>query len=201
MPFAKFPLFQSHLDLAHDYWRRLVRRGDQVIDATCGKGNDSLLLAELALGDEEGRLWCFDIQKEALIQTRALLQARLSEAQFARVEFIEGSHTSFEEQKELAAVQLVVYNLGYLPGGDKHITTKASTTLQSIKSAQKIVATGGCISLTCYPGHPEGAIEQENILEFASSLPPNRWSCTFHEWRNRRLSPSLLLLQHFSSLS
>ena len=65
-----FPIFNSHLNLAHHYWERLLRPGDWAIDATCGNGNDTLKLAQI-LG--EGGVIGIDIQQEAINKTEALL--------------------------------------------------------------------------------------------------------------------------------
>ena len=52
------------LDLAHQFLRAHVREGDTVIDATCGRGNDTKLLC--ALAGESGRVIGFDIQQDAI---------------------------------------------------------------------------------------------------------------------------------------
>ncbi len=75
---ARFPLFQSHLDLAHDYWRRIVRPGDTVIDATCGNGADTLMLAKLALTESSGHLYALDIQESAIEETKQRLEKHSS---------------------------------------------------------------------------------------------------------------------------
>lgn len=62
------------------------------------------------------------------------------------------------------------YNLGYLPKGDKSITTTRSSTLKSIESALQIVRVGGLISILCYVGHPEGEQETMSVQQFVSAL-------------------------------
>lgn len=47
------------------------------------------------------------------------------------------------------------YNLGWLPGGDKSITTKLEDTLESIEAAKRLVRHGGMISVMLYTGHSE----------------------------------------------
>jgi hypothetical protein len=46
--------------------------------------------------------------------------------------------------------------LGYLPGGDKTITTVSETTQLALEAAKKILIPGGLISLVVYVGHPGG---------------------------------------------
>lgn len=182
-----YPLFQSHIDLAHSYWERLVLPNNTIIDATCGNGHDTLFLASL----NPGTLYACDIQEKAISTTKEKLGEH-----HQNVKFVLGCHSSFPEKIEEGSVKLIVYNLGYLPGGDKAFTTELESTLESIKSARDLIAPGGAISITCYPGHPEGAKEEEKLLEECSKLDPKKWNCCHHRWLNRKNSPSLLFLQH-----
>lgn len=193
---ARFPLFQSHLDLAHIYWKQLVQRGDCVIDATCGNGQDTLLLAQLCLGNDEGSVYAIDILPRAIELTQKHLCQSLDPNKVIRIKFVKGCHSKFPSEIAAESVKLVVYNLGYLPGGgDKKQTTQVETTLESLRNAMELIQPGGAISLTLYPGHPEGEREEDNILLFAKELDPLKWNCCHHHWLNRRKSPSLLLLQ------
>ena len=80
-----------------------------------------------------------------------------------KIKLIHSSHTTFPEEIKSGTVRLIVYNLGYLPGSDKALTTKVETTLESINHAQRLIMEGGVISVTCYPGHPEGKKEEEEL--------------------------------------
>jgi hypothetical protein len=180
-------MIKPHLNYAHNYWRLFVRPGYRVIDATVGNGHDTLFLAQLLKG--EGELIGYDIQLEALDQAKLRLQT-LSDAELKMITLKCRSHASFEEEY----ANLIVYNLGYLPGGNKRITTCVETTLQSLKDALHI-AKGGAISITCYPGHEEGRREQGAVLDFLKTISPSEWQVCFHEWLNRPLSPTLLWLQ------
>lgn len=194
---GKFYLFNSHIDLAHHYWKRMVIPGDIVIDATCGNGHDTFVLASLALGQtaEYGKLYAMDIQEKAILATKDRLAAQLTQKQAERVEYIQGCHSNFPKDINKESVKLIVYNLGYLPGGNKGITTQTSTTLESLRSALDLTAKGGAISVTCYPGHQEGLKEQESILAWAAELNKMEWSVCHHTWLNRQAAPSLLFLQ------
>ena len=59
------------LSVVHDVLRRQVREGDFCIDATAGKGRDTALLCRLT--GENGRVLAFDVQEDAVRQTRELL--------------------------------------------------------------------------------------------------------------------------------
>jgi len=189
------PLFNKHLDLSKQYFERLLKPGDIVIDATCGNGHDSLFLASLILNKDRGFLYTCDIQEEALTSAKNNFHGKIAPQLMQRIQFLHICHSQFPEEIKPQSVKLIVYNLGYLPGGDKNLTTKTDTTLKSITQALELITPGGAISITCYPGHQEGAIEEHAILELASHLNKNVWNCCFHRFVNRPKSPSLLLLQ------
>lgn len=193
---AKFSLFQSHLDLAHAYWKTLVHPGDVVIDATCGNGQDTLILAQLCLQEGQGILYGIDILPKAIDQTKAYLQKSLSDEVYKRIRLIQTCHSNFPIEIPQESVQLITYNLGYLPGGgDKSLTTRVETTLESFQNALKLIRPGGAICITCYPGHDEGKNEEENLCSFVQALDPFQWNCCHHQWLNRKKSPSLLMIQ------
>lgn len=188
-----FPLFQSHLDIAHDYWRRTLALGDTAIDATCGNGYDTLALCEMVLSHNSGEVIAMDIQEEAIKTTGAYLREKLDPLLLKRVKLVQGSHAQLPAIRQ--NVKLIVYNLGYLPKGDKAITTTVESTLKSLSEAQKLIAAGGAISVTCYPGHEEGALEEKALVQLVSQWDPKVWSCCYHQWINRCRAPSLLFIQ------
>ncbi|MCH9625366.1 MAG: hypothetical protein S4CHLAM123_05400 [Chlamydiales bacterium] len=181
---------KPHLTLAHSYWSKHIRPGDRVIDATAGNGHDTLYLAQLLNG--EGELIAYDIQAEAIFQTQNRL-LQLSAKQRAVITLKNQSHTPLEE----TSIDLIVYNLGYLPGGDKSLTTCTQSTLKSVQSALKALSKKGALCITCYPGHPEGKNEQKALLDYLESLESNHFEVRFHQWINRPLSPTVLWIQPF----
>jgi len=189
--YSQFPLFQSHIDLAHRYWKELVLPGDTIIDATCGNGHDTLVLCKL----DADAVYGIDLQQSAVNNTNQLLKQNLSPQQLSRVKILLHSHACFPAEIPENSVRLIVYNLGYLPGGNKNITTMVETTLASLEAARKLLLPGGAISITCYPGHEEGQKEKNAIIDYASKLSPQVWNCFEFSSLNRKQAPSLLLLQ------
>lgn len=177
-----------HLNLAKKYWKALLSPRDLVVDATCGNGQDTLYLSHLV---PEGIVFSFDIQQEALSNAELLLKSHLPPEQLQRVFLVLQSHAKWEAISFPFPPKLIVYNLGYLPGGDKQITTKTVTTLESIKKGLSLLDSKGALSITCYPGHPEGALEEKEILDFFSSLPFKDWMICHHRFINRSNAPSL----------
>jgi SAM-dependent methyltransferase len=187
-----FPLFQSHLDLAHAYWGHLLQRGDWAIDATCGRGNDTRILAELL---SDGGVIGIDIQKEAIQETKKVLEASLALETFSKIHLFQQSHSDFPKLAEEVPVKLVVYNLGYLPRGDKKLTTETKSTLESVTKALELLVPGGALSIMCYPGHPEGALEEKALIAMLGALPQALWSVCRHTFLNRKDAPNLILVQ------
>ncbi|MCY3975060.1 MAG: class I SAM-dependent methyltransferase [Simkaniaceae bacterium] len=182
-----------HIDVAHRQWGSLLRPGDCAIDATCGNGKDSLVLARLT----EGNLLCIDIQKEAIERTRLLLYGQLTNNQLDRVIFRCHSHTSLPHLLPTRP-KLIVYNLGYLPGGDKTVTTLAETTILSLKAGLPYLLPGGVLTVTCYGGHPEGRRERERVFDFIDSLSTTYYSTYLYSgyttYRNVATKPVTIFL-------
>jgi SAM-dependent methyltransferase len=184
---SHFPLFRSHLDLAHQYWEKLLQAGDWAIDATCGNGHDTLKLAEI-LKNKNGGVIGIDIQPEAIEKTQHLLGEY-------DVELYCQSHADFPLLAKEKPVRLIVYNLGYLPGGNKAVTTMAESTLTSVRKASALIVPGGAVSITCYQGHAEGAKEQQALLQELAEWPREVWNICHHTFPHRLLAPSLFLIQ------
>ena len=162
--------------------------GDAAIDATCGNGHDTLFLAKLPLS----QIFALDIQPAAIENTRNLLAEHLKEEERKRVSLHQMSHVDLKKVPCREPPRLIVYNLGYLPGSDKSITTMTANTLASIESALKILSETGAVSITCYPGHDEGKKEEEAVLQLTAALSSKMWEIRHHRWLNRQHSPSLL---------
>ena len=174
---------KPHIELAHELWAKLLTSDDIVVDATCGNGHDTRALVKLVK-----HVYSLDIQADALES------ARLRSKEYAdKISFVLGCHSQFPKELARGTVKLVVYNLGYLPGGDKSKTTTRETTLLSIRGALELIYAGGMVCITCYPGHEEGKREQETLLEFVSALS-REFLCCHRVWLNRPNSPTLLTI-------
>ncbi len=148
---------KPHLQKAHQFWKKHLKSTDHVIDATCGNGKDTAVLAALV---PQGHVYALDIQEEALKKAQKYVQA-------SHVTFLHQCHTDLPQDE---SVKLIVYNLGYLPGGDKRLTSLTQTTLLSVSKALIMLPAGGALSITCYPGHAEGAKEEQALQEFSKNL-------------------------------
>ncbi|RZC66174.1 hypothetical protein C5167_009864 [Papaver somniferum] len=183
-------------ELAHLIWQRIVQKGDYVVDATCGNGYDTLALLKMVADESgKGRVYGMDIQSCALKNTSSLLDESLNTNERELVELFHLCHSRMEDViSEGIFLRLVVFNLGYLPGGDKAIITVPEKTSQALESACRLMGPGGLISVMVYVGHPGGREEYETIQSFASGLPSESWVCCKFEMLNRPLAPVLVLL-------
>ena len=136
---------------------RMIKPGDIVIDATCGNGNDTLMLARLAK-----KVFAFDVQKKAIDNTKKLLEKN----NVKNVELINDSHENLEKYLNLylKKISVIMFNLGYLPGWNKNIMTNHKSTLKAIKNSLNYLNKKGIILVTCYP-HEEGKKEAKEISD------------------------------------
>jgi predicted methyltransferase len=147
---------------AHETVRDVIRPGETVVDATVGNGHDTLLLAQTV--GAEGMVYGFDVQEEALHATRRrLLEAGIGEG---RVRLIQAGHEEMADHVR-GPVGAVMFNLGYLPGGDHARTTRVPTTLCALQQAISLLRRGGVISVVCYRGHPGGMEEAAAVCAWA----------------------------------
>ncbi len=151
-------------ELAQEQISRVVRQGALVVDATAGNGRDTLFLARLV--GPGGRVFAFDIQEGALQKTASLLEEnRLAE----RVTLLHAGHETMSAHIE-APVSAVMFNLGYLPGGDRAIVTRPESTRLALAASLELLRPGGLITVVLYPGHPQGKEEREIIVDYCRSL-------------------------------
>ncbi|KAK0598237.1 hypothetical protein LWI29_032804 [Acer saccharum] len=183
-------------EVAHLVWKHVVRKGDAVVDATCGNGYDTLAMLKL-VADESctGRVYGLDVQGEALVNSSSLLDETVNQAEKQLVKLFNICHSKIEEVvPKDTSVRLVAFNLGYLPGGDKTVITKSETTLLALEAAERILIQGGLISMVVYVGHPGGREELETVEAFSSRLPVDQWICCKFQMLNRPLAPVLVFL-------
>lgn len=166
----------------------ILKKGDTVVDATCGNGHDSIYIAE-KIG-KAGTLFCFDIQEIAIKKTKESL------LQLQEQPIIHMIHDSHENLDLLVneKVDCIFYNLGYLPTSDKSITTNSNSTIQSLKSAFKILKPNAIISLMCYLNHDDHN-EYNQVKNFLLTLNQIEFSISETNFILRKTSPVLLIIE------
>ena len=160
---------------AHEAMAECLRPGDWAVDATAGNGHDALFLAQTV--GPEGRVFAFDIQSAAATATRR----RLAEAGVAeRVEVGVRGHEHLSAALPPTAqgrVRGVMFNLGYLPGGDKSLITRPETTLTALQAAAAVLEPGGRLTVVAYPGHAGGGEETAAVAHWAQEALPGGFRC------------------------
>ena len=172
------------LSMVHEFLKQHVRPGAFCIDATAGKGRDTALLCRLA-GDT-GRVLAFDIQEEAVSQTKALLAAEGLTAQV-----ILDSHANMEQYVQARIVDCVVFNFGRLPGGDPAVFTRAESSVAAIGAGLRLLKPGGVMAIALYYGKENGYGERDAILAYLKTLDDRRFSVLRCDWANRRNDPPM----------
>ncbi len=172
-------------EYCHHFLREYIHEGDCCIDATCGKGGDTEFLCRGA--GKSGRVYGFDIQKDAVELTRIRLEQSGCAKQAV---LICGSHVNMADYvKEQAAV--IMFNFGYLPGGDHSVATQPQTSVKAVQEGLKLLKTGGVMSLCIYSGGDTGYEEKEALLAYLKGLDAKHWLVIIHTYYNRKNDPPL----------
>lgn len=174
---------KNALKLSHAHMRAHVQEGATVIDATAGKGRDTLLLSELV--GASGRVYAFDIQKAAIDATSALLCAHKK----ANVTLLHESHEKMCDF--VSAADAVVFNFGFLPGGDHSVFSTGETSKRALEAALSILKPDGFISLCIYYGGDTGFEERDSILAFLEALDQKKYTVLLQSFYNRKNCPPL----------
>ena len=155
------------VDKAHEFLGEALSQGDLAIDATAGNGNDVAFLADQV--GNSGKVYAFDLQKEAIEATARLL----AEKGVENMELHQCGHERMDEvlpPEVLGQVAAVTFNLGYLPGGDKSVVTQTTTTRMALRLSMDLLRPGGLLVVVAYRGHPGGLEECAGVREELSSL-------------------------------
>lgn len=171
-------LLRSARYIAADALRQVVQPGDTVVDATLGNGHDTVLLAELV--GETGRVIGFDIQPEAVACTEAALrEAGLLDR--CALHAVGHEHMAAYVHEPVRAV---AFNLGWLPGGDKRVTTHWPTTREALTAALALLTPGGVCAVCAYPGHAAGDEERRALIDWLAALRPQAFTALRHCFLN-----------------
>jgi len=151
------------------------------IDMTVGNGNDTVFLANLS-----EFVYGFDIQKIAISKTNELLQSK----NFTNYLLINDSHENIDKYN-IKNIDIAIYNLGYLPNGDKTVTTNTKTTLSSLEKLLKILNPEGEIVLVVYSHNKS---ESDALISYTKKLNAS-YDVIKHEIINKEDAPYILLIK------
>ena len=170
----------------HERIQQMIKEPLLCIDATAGTGKDTVFLAKLV--GEKGRVISMDIQEMAIEQTKKrLLKERLSD----RAEVVLDSHAHRDKYAQKDSVSLIMFNLGYLPGGDHSLSTKADTTIEALEKGLNLLHEGGMISLLIYSGGDSGFEEKKQVLAWLRELTDDKYTVLVEAFYNKPNNPPL----------
>jgi ubiquinone/menaquinone biosynthesis C-methylase UbiE len=181
--------FKSARHWAQELLSEALYDGAAAVDGTMGGGGDTLFLCERV--GEAGRVYAFDVQQGAVNRTRD----RLAEVGLAaRATLLCAGHERVPEfVKE--PVDAAVFNLGWLPGGDKSVTTRVETTIAALDGCLALLKPRGILTVCAYPGHPEGEAELRAVNAWAGALPEAFQAMVRAFLNPARPAPTLLAVQ------
>ena len=170
------------------FLEKVIQKGDVVIDATMGNGYDTVYLGNLV--GENGKVYAFDVQEEAIISTRKKV---IRDNMEDRVELILDGHENLDKYVE-ENVSCIVFNLGYLPRAKHVIITKPNTTLEAIKKGLNLLKSNGIMSIAAYIGHEGGLEEKNHICKYLDNLDQKEYNVLHMEFTNQINNPPQLIL-------
>lgn len=172
------------ITLAHHLMAQYIKKGACCIDATAGRGFDTAFLCELV--GKEGQVLAFDVQEDAVKSTRALLEARDLNAEV----YLE-SHVNMNRYKVAESVDGIMFNFGYLPGGDHNICTHAESSISAIACGLELLKKNGVMSLCIYQGGDTGFEEKNALMSYLKTLDTKKYTVIISELYNRPNYPPL----------
>lgn len=165
-----------------------VSPGFTVVDATVGNGKDAKRL--LTALENNGFLYGFDIQPEAI----SVANAYLNEAGFSQFKLIQDGHEHMDQYIDQSSVDFIMFNLGYLPKGDKSITTKIDTSMRAIMVGLDLLKVNGFMLVASYPGHDAGREEYHGLQEKLSTLDQKVYNVFHGQFINQKNHPPALFI-------
>jgi hypothetical protein len=185
----------SLVNVAHNLIRDVLQPGDIVIDATVGNGHDTLFLVEQV--GPSGWVFGFDIQQAAIDSTRTKAGAHCKMLPEC-LTLLHASHTDMAEKIPVhyhGKISAIMFNLGYLPGGDKSIITQTDSTLTAINIASRLLSSNGIITILAYPGHHGGDLETIQVIKWCEQLDKEQFNVgIFHSMEKKDSAPKLFVV-------
>ena len=175
---------QKHFILTH------LKEGDIAVDFTMGNGHDTEFLSKTV--GENGHVYAFDVQKQAIESTAAHLK---NSGCPDNCTLILDSHHNVKKYVDVP-IKAGMFNLGYLPGSDKTVTTMRSTTLPAIEAAISLMDKDAIILVAVYPGHAEGEAEGKLVCEYLSGLSRFKVCATKINILNSPTSPFFIIIEN-----
>ncbi len=172
-------------EFCHRFLQDYIMESDCCVDATAGNGRDTEFLCRMT--GEKGKVYAFDIQKEALENTRKRLEEG---GLLERAVLIEDGHEHMQDYIN-EPISVMVFNFGYLPGGNHQIATKPETSIEAVRQGLEMLKPGSVMNLCIYSGGDTGYEEKNTLLHFLKELDEKKWLVIVNSYYNRKNDPPI----------
>lgn len=177
------------LELQKSFILNHLTVGDTAVDFTMGNGHDTAFLSKTV--GETGHVYAFDVQQMALTSAQKTLENESCPHNYT---LILDSHHNVKKYVS-TPIKAGMFNLGYLPGSDKSVTTMRETTMPAIEAALDLLDHGGVLLVAVYPGHAEGEAEGKMVLDYFATLDRHLICCTLIRIINSPTSPFFVVVE------
>lgn len=177
------------LDFAKSLLCENIPSDGVLVDFTMGNGHDTLYLSKLV---PNGKVYAFDVQDMAIENTRRLLD----ENKVTNAILIKDSH---EHVLKYVTEEIDggMFNLGYLPGSDKVVHTMRKSTELAVLGAIERLKKGAHLVISVYPGHEEGKLEGELLINMLSKLDRRKYCAMNYRIINAADSPFVIAIEKY----
>ena len=176
---------------SHHMLDGLIPEGGCCIDATAGTGQDTAYLAKVV--GKNGHVIAFDIQEDAIRRTKERLE---KEGLESWVKLVLDSHVHMDQYSAQGTIDAILFNFGYLPGGDHNICTKADTSVQAVEVGLRLLKKGGVMGLCIYSGGDTGFDEKDALMGYLANLDSKKYlviQCAFYNRKNNPPIPVIIV--------
>lgn len=184
-------VLSNSIQVVHCLLKEVLSDAQIIVDATAGNGYDTLFLAQNA--SSKAHIYAFDIQKKAIMNAkeRILNNEHSLKVPLDKIQFICDSHEKIDEYVQ-NPIDVIIFNLGYLPGGSHEFTTKNEITMRTIKKCVSKLKINGHLAIVMYPGHQEGLKEYQAIELWTKNLAKNLFTVGWYKMINHNLNAPTL---------
>ncbi|MBE6702420.1 MAG: rRNA methyltransferase [Ruminococcaceae bacterium] len=186
---SKYGSMIDLLQLQKQFILNHLGAGDTAVDFTMGNGHDTVFLSKTV--GESGKVFAFDVQEMALASTAENLEREGCPHNYTLI--LDSHHHVKKYVQE--PIRAGMFNLGYLPGSDKKITTMRETTMPAIEAAVELLDHGGILLVAVYPGHAEGDAEGRMVQDYFAMLDRHKICCTLIRIVNSPASPFFFVVE------
>ncbi len=178
------------LELQKDFLRKHINKGSVVCDFTAGNGFDTEFLSKTV--GKDGKVYAFDIQEAACISTKKHLKETGCPENYTVINDSHANCKNYISEK----INGGMFNLGWLPGSDRTVTTKRESTLKAVFDAIDLLAPDGILIIAVYPGHEEGTLEGEMLDVKLSMLDRRKICVSKFKIINSKTSPFFFIIEN-----